>query len=321
MMMQEIHMPTIALVTAGAARDLDDDLAPLENALRAAGTTVSVVDWDDASVEWRRFDRVLLRSTWDYTLRLPEFLAWAQRADTQTKLLNPLPVIHWNTDKHYLAELAAAGVATVPSVFIEPGESADAALDRFLRAGAPHPPAAPSRASGAKASGEFVVKPTIGAGSRDAQRYARGERDSALAHVRRLLASGRSVLLQPYLDHVDEHGETALIFFAGVFSHAIRKGPLLRRGEGPTRALFAAEHISPRTPSAAEMRLAERTLAAIPFARPLLYARVDLIQAADGAPRVLELELTEPSLFFAHAPGSAERFAEAIVRNAARYYS
>jgi O-ureido-D-serine cyclo-ligase len=130
--------------------------------------------------------------------------------------------------------------------------------------------------------------------------------------MQRLLDVQRSVLLQPYLDRVDEHGETALVFFGGVFSHAIRKGPLLRPGEGPTRALFAVEHISPRTPTAAEMRVAERTLKAIPFEQPLLYARVDLIQDAQGEPQVLELELTEPSLFFTHAPGSAERFVEAI---------
>jgi len=107
-----------------------------------------------------------------------------------------------------------------------------------------------------------------------------------------------------------------LIFFAGTFSHAIRKGPLLKRGEGPTRALFATEHIMPRTPSAEEIAVAERTLAAMPFGE-LLYARVDLIHDDDGAPRVLELELTEPSLFFEHAPGSADRFARAIIERVA----
>jgi O-ureido-D-serine cyclo-ligase len=295
--------PIVALVTARAARDQDEDLAPLENALRASGADPRVVDWDDPAVDWSQFDLALLRSTWDYTLRFGEFMAWAQRAGQATRLLNPLPVIGWNTDKHYLAELAAAGVPVVPSAFIEPGDDAGAGLERFLDA---------------NAAAEFVVKPAIGAGSRDAQRYARGERDSAQIHVQRLLASGRSVLLQPYLDRVDEHGETALVFFDGAFSHAIRKGPLLRRGEGPTRALFAIEHITPRAASADEMRIAERTVAAIPFEQPLLYARVDLIHNDDGAPCVLELELTEPSLFFAHAAGSAERFAAAIMRKAAR---
>lgn len=298
----------LALVTAAAARDLDEDLPPLEAALRALPRMqVSVIDWDDNAVDWSAFDMALLRSTWDYSRRLPEFLGWAARADAQTTLLNPLAVVRWNTDKHYLHDLAQAGIATVPSVFVEPGEHARAALDAFLRHHAPL-----AAATDDDSGDEFVVKPAIGAGSRDAQRYGRDEIEAAVAHIQRLLDARRSVLLQPYLDRVDEHGETALVFFAGHFSHAIRKGPLLRRGEGPTRALFATEHITPRAPSADELRLAERTLGAIPFPGPLLYVRVDLIHDADGAPCVLELELTEPSLFFEHAPGSAERFAEAI---------
>jgi len=291
-------MPTVALVTARAARGLDDDLSPLQAALQHAGADIAVVDWDDTGVDWARFDLALLRSTWGYTERVAEFLAWAQRAGSQTRLLNPVDVVRWNTDKHYLGDLAGTGVATVPSEFIEPGANAATGLDDFLRR---------------HADGEFVVKPAIGAGSRDAQRYARGQREAALVHAQRLLDARRSVLLQPYLERVDEHGETALIYFGGTFSHAIRKGPLLKRGEGPTRALFAAEHISARVPEAGELRLAEQTLSAIPFAKPLTYARVDLIHDAQHAPCVLELELTEPSLFFAHAAGSAERFAKAIL--------
>ncbi len=303
-------LPRLALVTAAAARDLDEDLPPLEAALRALpGIQISVVNWDDSGADWSAFDLALLRSTWDYSQRLPEFLDWATRAAIHTTLLNPLAVVRWNTDKHYLNDLAEAGVATVPSVFIEPGEPARGALEAFLRHHVP-------RSDGDEGE-EFVVKPAIGAGSRDAQRYGRDEVEAAVAHCQRLLEARRSVLLQPYLDRVDDYGETALIFFAGHFSHAIRKGPLLRRGDGPTRALFATEHITPRTPSADELRLAERTLAAMPFPGPLLYARVDLIHDADGTPCVLELELTEPSLFFDHAPGSAERFARAVVASAA----
>ena len=292
----------IALVTARAARDLDEDLPPLLAALRAAGADVAAIDWDDASVDWSAWDVAVLRSPWDYSQRLSEFLAWAERAASLTQLLNPLEIVRWNTDKHYLAELERAGIAVVPSRFVEPSDDAAAALAAFL-------------ADFAQAS-EFVVKPCVGAGSRDAQRHGRGDADPALAHMTRLLDAGRSVLLQPYLDHVDAHGETALLFFDGVFSHAIRKGPLLHRGEGATRALFAAEHITPRTPSDAERALAERTLAQIPGSS-LLYARVDLIHDAAGNPCVLELELSEPSLFFAHGAGSAERYAAAVLGRAA----
>ena len=290
--------PRIALVTAKAARDLDDDLPPLESTLRNRGAAVVRVDWDDVDAPWQTFDMALLRSPWDYTQRLSEFLDWITRASALTRVLNPLGVVRWNTDKRYLHDLEKAGVAIVPSAFIEPGHDAADGMRDFL---ARYPQA------------EFVVKPSVGAGSRDAQRYSRHQRDAATNHAQRLLDDRRSVLLQPYFDRVDEHGETALIFFAGKFSHAIRKGPLLRPNEGPTRALFAQEHISARQPSRDEFRLAEKALAAIPFDQPLLYARVDLIQDPNGSPVLLELELTEPSLFFAFDVDAADRFADAIL--------
>jgi glutathione synthase/RimK-type ligase-like ATP-grasp enzyme len=291
------QFPAIALVTARAARDLDEDLPPLFTSLSGAGAAVRVVEWDDGEIDWSQFDLALLRSTWDYSMRLPEFLEWTELVSKSTQLVNPTPVVRWNTDKHYLGELRQADVRTVPSAFVEPGDSASRTMNEFLLQ---HP------------ASEFVVKPAISSGARDAQRYGRRELDAAILHIQRLLDAERSVVVQPYLDRVDADGETALIYFGGRFSHAIRKGALLRRGAGPTRALFAAEHISARVPKLDELRTAERALGAIPFATPL-YARIDLIRDADAAPCVLELELTEPSLFFAHAPGSVERFAALLL--------
>lgn len=282
-------MPTLALATAIAAAGLDDDMAPLLAACTEAGIDTHVVAWDDPTVSWARFDAVLLRSTWDYTQRLPAFLAWCECMTTLTTLLNPVEIVRWNTDKHYLADLAKAGVPVVESAFVRPGQAADTFPDYA----------------------EFVVKPTVSAGSRDTQRYLRADRAAAIAHVQRLLDANRAVLVQPYQHAVDEHGETALLFFDGRFSHAIRKGPLLARGDEATRALFAAEHITARTPTDEEKAIARRTLDAIPHGRPL-YARVDLLPSDDG-PKLLELELTEPSLFFDTAPGAAARFADLLL--------
>jgi hypothetical protein len=118
-----ISKPTIALVTAVAACDVDEDLPPLESALRNAGADVTIAEWDRPR-DWSRFDIALLRSTWDYTQRLTEFLGWAE-ANQETQLLNPLPVVKWNSDKHYLRDLAEKAVPTVLTKFVEPGESPD----------------------------------------------------------------------------------------------------------------------------------------------------------------------------------------------------
>ena len=287
----------VALVTARAARGLDEDMPPLTAALAAAGAESQIVDWDDTQVDWGRFDLVVPRSAWDYAERLPEFLAWAERVARLSTLVNPLAVVRWNTDKHYLGELARAGAPVVATWYAEPGENAGRTLDEFLAAN-------PCR--------ELVVKPAVGAGSRDARRHARAARAGILDHIGPLLAAGRSVMVQPYLESVDAHGETALMYIGGRFSHAIRKGALLPSGAPSTAGLFAPEEIAARTPGADELAAAERILAAAPCGT-LVYARVDLLRDATGAPRLLELELTEPSLFLAHAAGSAERFAAALL--------
>ena len=292
----------VALVSARAARGLDEDMPPLLAAFAAQGAHAEIADWDDAQVDWRGFDLALLRSAWDYTERLSEFLGWVERAAAATRLLNPVSVVRWNSDKHYLLTLAAQGLAVVPSTFAEPGADPGRVLREFL-AQAPED--------------DLVVKPAVGAGARDTRRHARTDQPAILAHLRKLLDAGRSVLLQPYLSHIDRDGETALIFIDGRFSHAIRKGALLPRGAAASAALFAAEQISPRQPAADERALAERLLAKLPVAT-LLYARVDLIRDGRGEPRLLELELTEPSLFFAHSPDAAARFATAALRRLAR---
>jgi O-ureido-D-serine cyclo-ligase len=287
----------VALVSARAARALDEDLPPLLAALHERGVRAEVADWDDAQVEWAQFDVALLRSTWDYTERLPEFLVWVAGTATRTRLVNRESVVRWNADKHYLRELAMAGLPVVASTFAEAGADPAAVLAEFLAR---------------EACAEFVVKPAVGAGSRDTRRHARAAQPAALSHLRQLLDAGRCVLLQPYLPAVDTSGETALIYIDGRFSHAIRKGALLPPGAPATRALFAPEAISARAPERDELEVAQRVLAALPF-ETLTYARVDLIRDEAHAPRLLELELIEPSLFFAHAPQAAQRLAAATL--------
>ena len=299
-------MKTLALVTAVAASGHDDDLVPLLDACAEAGLHARAVAWDDPTVSWSRFDAALLRSPWDYTERLPEFLAWCASVGRVTELLNPLNVVRWNTDKHYLADLATVGIPVVPTHFVEPDAEPMDALAAFLAAFDTH---------------ELVVKPTVSAGARDTQRYGRDQQFAAGNHVARLLDQERSVMLQPYLASVDHRGETALLYFDGQFSHAIRKAAQLTPGEGARQAPMALGDIAVGSASVAERALAEKVLAATARLRqlesPLAYARIDLVTGPDGEPCLLELELTEPSLFFAQAPGSAARFASLLASHLA----
>jgi len=280
--------PRVALATCAELPKLDADEPELADALEALGVDATPAVWDDEDVDWSGYELVIVRATWDYTLKRDAFLHWARRVP---RILNPPDVLSWNTDKRYLLELPHA----VDTVFIGPGET-------WQETWQPEP------------VGDFVVKPSVAAGSHDAARYVPEDIGRAHEHVTSLLSTGQTVMVQPYLDAVDESGETALIYFDGVYSHAIRKGPMLRPGHGPSNALFVEEEIEARTPSDAERAIGEEILDAVRWPRrELLYARVDVIAGPDGAPRLVELELTEPSLFFTHAPGSAARLAQRIV--------
>lgn len=270
--------PRVALATSTAYPGLYDDDRLALGPLAGAGIDASPVVWDSGA-DWAAYDLVVVRSTWDYTLRREEFLDWASRVP---RLANPVEVLAWNTDKRYLAGLAAAGVPVVPTSFVAPGEAYE-------------PP-----------SYEHVVKPTVSAGARDTRRFAAGE--SSQVHAAALLEAGRTVMVQPYQAAVDEAGETAVLSFLGRHSHAARKAPVLV----PSLTDPDEVAISPRVASEAELAVAQAALACVPSSAPLLYARVDVVPGPDGEPRLMELEVTEPCLFLEHAPGAAERFAAAV---------
>jgi hypothetical protein len=283
----------VAFVTCTGVPDLDPDDRLAIGPLRARGIEVDAVAWD-ATVDWAGYDLAVLRSAWDYPPRRDEFVAWASRVP---RLANPAPVVAWNTDKRYLAELGAAGVRVVHTDWVYPGDAWEPGDDRVI-----------------------VIKPAVGAGSVDSGRYDLadvGERGLAVAQARRLEAMGRVVMVQPYLTAVDTYGETSMLYLDGTFSHAVRKGPMLAGPDFGVDGLYREEHISPREPSPAEHAAAREALAALPFpARDLLYARVDLVPGADGEPVVVEVELTEPSLFLGTAEGAADRLASAIAARA-----
>ncbi|WP_084106413.1 RimK family alpha-L-glutamate ligase [Demequina sp. NBRC 110056] len=244
-----------------------------------------LVSWDDPAVEWSAYEVVILRSTWNYTEHLADFLAWAERVSAVTRLVNPLETVRWNTDKRYLLDLAGRGVPTVPTTFVAPGETA--------------PPES--------LEGHIVVKPSVGAGSWGAK-MLKDDPAGASAHVAELHAGGRTAMIQPYLSAVDTAGETALIYLNGEFSHAARKAAILSQGMSWSTGLYADEKVMGTEATPAERELADFVVAGL---EGLAYIRVDLLPSDDG-PVLLELELTEPSLFLGVSDGAPERAAAAF---------
>lgn len=273
-------MRRVALATCRELPEPDHDEAALLGALRGLGVEASTLAWDDPAADPAAFDFVVVRSTWNYIHALPEFLAWMKRAAAATKLANPSDVMAWNCDKAYLFQLASEGVPIIPTVNVSRGTWP--ALDRLPWE-------------------DLVVKPRVGAASFATKRFPPGQKPQAEAFLRET-CSARDMLVQPYVDSVDGHGERSLVWIAGELTHAVRKNPRLAGGdESVSEALV---------PDADERAFAQKVLA--PRRAGLLYARVDVARAADGSLMLMELELVEPSLFLKQSPPALTRFAQAI---------
>lgn len=285
----------IALPTCVDLPKWEVDDVPLHIALAKRGFDVVQPIWDDPNIDWSLFRACLLRTTWDHPAKRDAFVSWAKRVSMQTTLFNSFEIVRLGTNKRYLRDLERCGLPVTPTVWLEPGQLVD--LKRIL-----------SEHGWQKA----FLKPAIGSTSRETLRFEATPIGLATAdaHLHRMLRS-ETMLLQPYLKSVETLGELSAIFFDGRFSHAVRKIPV--PGDYRVQDDYGASD-EPTTLQNDEFSLAQQCVAAVDVdnSSPLLYARVDFLRDDQGALRLNELELVDPSLFFRHAPQAAETLAEAF---------
>jgi glutathione synthase/RimK-type ligase-like ATP-grasp enzyme len=275
--------PRLALATCAHLPGIHPDDVPLASALNRVGIEPVSCIWNDAAVDWSIFDAVLIRTTWDYFQRYDEFLHWLQRLPVPT--INARPLLRWNSDKRYLLELAQLGVDVVPA------HVSSAKGLRGLLAG--------------MRGQELVVKPTVSGGAWNTVRGIAGE--AAFERDWSALPSSHDYLVQAFVPEIARDGEWSLMFFDGVFSHAVLKRAA--EGEFRVQSQFGGS-IEARKPDATILASAQRALDAVATLGHAghAYARVDGV-VVEGRFKLMELEMIEPALFFAQCPAAAERFA------------
>jgi glutathione synthase/RimK-type ligase-like ATP-grasp enzyme len=300
----------IALATSRELPDLDADDHAFVAALRARGATVTLPVWDDPAARWD-VDIVVVRSTWDYSERRDAFVAWAERVEATTTLCNPAPMLRWNTDKRrYLTDLEKERVPVVPTLWLERRGGRNEHLGDPRAADANNIARLVANAPWAKDARGVVIKPMIGAGSRDTVKVAMADLPDFGQRFVDDNEQKQALMVQPFLPGIAE-GETSLIYLDGAYSHAVCKKPAA--GDFRSQPEFGSA-VRAVEPTADERAIAEHALHICGGAP--LYARVDLVRGLDGRPCVIELEVTEPCLYFSWCDGSAERFADRVLHRA-----
>jgi hypothetical protein len=291
--------PVVVAVAAcrtedGTAIYPDADWPLLRDAFTQAGCRATQLAWDDEAVAWQQFDAVIVRSTWDSVDRPHEYLAWADRVEQATRLINPASVLRWNLDKRYLRDLAAAGIAVVDTQWIGTGDHYQLPAN------------------------SFVVKPAISAGGRETARYEPGD-VGADAHIKRLLDHGHTVMVQPLIESVETKGESKSVLIGSRFSHAMKVGAFLRPGQTVLdRPWEVSVQTTVQTPSHSEIEIADQVMSFVHdrFGVIPVYARVDTVMSPSSEPMVLEVELIDPALFLRASPDAAARLVDAVVQSA-----
>jgi hypothetical protein len=240
-------------------------------------------------VDWRRFDLVVIRSTWDYQHHAEQFLGVLETIERAgVRLENGSEVARWNMPKTYLRELAARGIETVPTFWrdaLAPGELVP--LFEELR------------------SDEGVIKPVMSANAQGAWRLNRETVRSQAAEIEAYFAN-RPLMMQPFERGIVEEGEFSMMYFNGIYSHSILKVP--KRGDFRVQEEHGSE-IRLVTPEPALLAAGNAAVAAA--GRKLLYARADFVRN-DDVFRLMELELVEPAIYLRTDPGAPDRFADAV---------
>ena len=286
----------IALVTTQAARGHDHDLDILTAALDAAQQKWQIVNWDDVAIDWTQFSIAVLRSTWDYYARLDEFVAWVDQVSAQTTLCNPAEIVRWNVDKRYLQEMSANGTPVMKTTFVS--KMIDITQELIAQ--------------------DVIIKPVVSAGSNNTARH-RNDPVDARAQLDHILSNGGVAMVQPYSPTIDSVGETGLVYLGGQFSHAFGKDAVFGEAEQVHNGVHVQEVITARTANSNEHQLGDSVMKFLinKFGVTPLYARIDMVTNIDGVPEIMEVELTEPSLYLHLDAGSPERAASALANAAA----
>lgn len=287
-------MPTVALVTSSIARTHEGfrvlherSMEALSNAFHLIGRETKIVEWHNPSVDWSIFESALVTTAWDYSDDLEKFLDMMSSVSKKTTLFNEIGSMQWNAEKNYLFELEKEGTPIIPTKFI-PHLTVEAAEDCF----------------DLFSTDDLVLKPMVGAAGHGQFRLKRTSRTSSISTA----SSEHGWLVQPFQDSILTEGELSLVYFGGIFSHAIRKCP--RKGEYRVQTEYGGtDQKAAVTKEAGE--IAEKILSLLPVIP--LFGRVDLVRLNSGELGIMECEFIEPYLYPEYCPDFAKTFSQAYL--------
>lgn len=245
--------------------------------------------WDDDQVDWSQFDLIVMKTPWDYVVKIDAFNAWLNKLEKlNVRVLNPIDFMRWNSNKIYLKELEQNRVTIVPTIWFDKTDTMDL-LQVFEHFN----------------TDRIIVKPWISSTARNTYLLTRKDAIEKNEEIQNLLKNA-ALMAQPFLQEVQEVGEYSLLFFGGKYSHSVLKTP--KAGDFRVQYDYGSTINGVQPP---QHVIDSAQIAVDKFAKGCLYTRVDGLNVK-GQFTIMEFEAIEPNLYLDKSEGSYQRYYEAM---------
>lgn len=267
-------MKDIAWVTCQSCKNLTSTEQLVVELLIGTGVTVEPAVWNDPQVIWKDYRLIIIRSVWDYHLKIEHFLSWLSMLKHDGHhVCNPVDILKWNHHKFYLETMARKAISIIPSKFQKRGNVQELyqAIDETSWE-------------------EIIIKPAVSATAYDLLKVQRSELRNHSEEIKHLI-NKHDVIVQEFRPEISEGGEWSFMYFNKQFSHAVLKLP--KEGDFRVQSDFGGslDLMEPSDDLLQQVKTIMNTIE-----EDLLYCRVDGL-ILEGQFVLMEIELIEPELF------------------------
>lgn len=278
----------IGIATCKDIPDFTESDKIVNEVFRSKNIDVTPLIWTDKTIDWKKYDYIIIRSIWDYYLNISEFYKWLNLLEQlNVKVFNSIDTVKYNSHKFYLKNHFEKGIKIIPTKFIK--KSDNFKLDF------------PEN----QLSEKYIIKLAVSACSFSTEVFDLSQK-SEIQNKYSEFAKNNDILVQKFIPEITT-GEISLVYFNKNYSHSIIKQPV----EGDFRVQYQyGGKYRKYEPTKKMFAEAEKILALYP--EKLLFARIDGVLSNEEF-YIMEVELIEPDLYFLFDENAKYRFVDAFL--------
>ena len=271
----------------------EDELLKFE--LNKLLVDVDIISWQDKTVDYSKYDAVVIRSLWGYQDYIEEFMEYLDKLKKdKVKVFNNVEILKDNLNKYEQFKiLDKYEIPHIKTFFLKKDE-----LDKVSKINKEHKDLVVKPIISGSGNNTFIISDTI-----EKNNIKVDEVKEKFSGV--LNDTNNYLMVQPFVKEIDA-GEISVILINNKISHIVVRNTSIFNNKGSI-SVVGLDIMDDK------MKAIVDSCTKIKEYDDSLYMRVDIVKIGEDY-KVMELELVEPQLFLAFRKTKKEliRFAKAI---------